>query len=490
MRRFISIGVTLATGLLFLVGLPQKVIATGCERIGPPRNNCLPCLPTGMWNASQWSSHNVPHCQPWFAAGVILDLSLEPSTTVVRLQPIPTGKPKEPPAPRFITDEPVRKPRPRVDIDEPRPVDPPMPDKPRPTLSKIHLVLMADNEAKDVGKSHAAGAELILHLMKNGIRAERIAAVARLDTTDLTSETINRKLQDVPVKADDTLLVYYSGPAEYDEAGTNVTLTPNAGGTRMPRDELRKAAVAKGARLTVLLTDPAQRPTIAEPMKKPETPDPGPAGLEKFFFATQGIVDLHGCSSGEFAAARGNYGGCFTQAFVREFGRPAGSWADMLESVKFSTNNLFKSYRLEVLKSEDLQAPAKAPYRNQESQIPAPMTPVDNLKPAAPVGGGSAPAVETKLPVPDAAVDEGERRSAKIYLRVPEKARVFIDGQPTLQTGGERGFETPPLPVNETLNYEIRMEVKGWAGVYRIEIRGGKTVMADLQVPETMAVNQ
>ena len=110
---------------------------------------------------------------------------------------------------------------------------------------------------------------------------------------------------------------------------------------------------------------------LAEPSRKTETPDPGPAGLEKLFFGTQGIVDVHGCSAGEFAAARGNFGGCFTQAFVREFGRPAGSWADMLETVKFSTNTLFKSYRLEVLESEDLQPAAKTSYRNQESQIPA-----------------------------------------------------------------------------------------------------------------------
>ena len=31
------------------------------------------------------------------------------------------------------------------------------------------------------------------------------------------------------------------------------------------------------------------------------------------------------------------------------------------------------------------------------------------------------------------------------------------------------------------------MEVNGWAGVYRIEIRGVATVMAELQVPETVA---
>ncbi len=489
MRRFISLILVVVMVVVLLVGLSQRLSAANLERVGPPCSTCLPCLPTGMWNAAPWTTPFTPSCQPWFAAGVVLDLSLDAPMTVVRLQPIPTGKPKEPPPPRFITSEPVRPPRPRVDIDEPRPNDPP--DMPKGSLSKLHVILLADNEANDTGKTNAAGAELILQLVKNGIRPERLAAVARLDTADLTPDSVTRKLQDVPVKADDTLLVYYSGAAEYDEAGTTVTLTPKVGMAKMPRDELKKMALAKGARLTILLTDPAARPTIAEPTKKAETPDPGPGGLEKLFFATQGIVDLHGCSAGEFAAARGNYGGCFTQAFVREFGRPAGTWADMLESVKFSTNNLFKSYRLEVLKSDDLQPPAKAPYRNQESQIPAPLTPVDNLKPAAPVGGGAAPVNGAQEPIlSNILVQQEERQSAKIYLRVPERAIVFIDGQLTAQTGVERGYETPPLSMTQTQNYEVRMEVQGWAGVYRIEVRGGKTVMAELQVPETVAVSR
>jgi uncharacterized protein (TIGR03000 family) len=406
-------------------------------------------------------------CQPLFASGVAIVLEREPAPSVIRLRPIPTGKPKEPPRQRPITDEPVRPKRPRIEFDD-RPDEMTQPRN----LSKLHLVLLTDNEAKDAGKAHVAGADLIVQLFKNGIRAERLGAIARLDTADLTPDTINRKLQGVPVKPDDTLLVYYSGAAEFDDGTMNVTLTPSSGMNRFPREDMKKHAMAKGARLTILLTDPASKSVLAEPAKKAETPDPGPAGLEKLFFSTQGIVDVHGCSAGEFAAARGNYGGCFTQAFVREFGRPTGSWADMLESVKFSTNNLFKSYRLEVLKSDDVQPTAKTIYRSQESQIPTQMTPVDNLKPAAPPGGAMPP-VDGKQP-------------AKIYLRVPERAVVMIDGQPTIQTGTERGYETPPLSTTDSQYYDVRVELNGWAGVYRIEVRGGANVMADLKIPETI----
>lgn len=472
MRRMLSAcaAMTIVAGM-YLAGWPMRAMADGFERIGPPCRTCdsgLPCLPTGAWNSTPWMTPTFPHvCQPLFASGVPIVLDAEVPVTVVRLKPIPTGKPKEPPPQRPITDPPVRPPRSRISIDD-QPGDMPMTGN----LSKLHVVLLTDNEAKDAGKAHAAGSELMIQLFKNGIRAERLGAIVRLDSTDLIPETINRKLQEVPVKPDDTLLVYYAGAAEFDAVTMSVTLTPSSGMTKLPRDDLKKQATAKGARLTILLTDPADKPALAEPSRKPETPDPGPAGLEKLFFSTQGIVDVHGCSAGEFAAARGNYGGCFTQAFVREFGRPAGSWADMLESVKFSTNNLFKSYRLEVLKSEDMPATAKTAYRNQESQFPAQMTPIDNLKPATPAGG-AAPPLDGNLP-------------ARIFLRVPERAVVLIDGQPTTQTGAERGFETPPLPTTVVQSYDVRVEMNGWAGLYRIEVRGGATVMAELQVPETV----
>lgn len=484
-RSFHALGIGLS--LVITILSAHWAAAGGFERVAPPARTCnseQDCLPIGVWNRAAWMTPMFPQtCQPLFASGALLGPRPPEPVTVILLGPLPQGKPKEPPPQRPITDEPSRPRRPRPDLEEIRPGDG-SGEMPRGNLSRIHLLLLIDNEAKGSGKAHAAGADLIVQLFKNGIRGDRIGAIVRLDTLDLRVETINRRLQEIAVKPDDTLLVYYSGAAQFNEAAMSIMLTPS-NQQQFPRDELRKMAANKGARLTLILSDSAEHPEVAEPARKAETPDPGPAGLEKLFFGWQGIVDIHGSSAGEFAAARGNQGGCFTQAIVREFGRPTGSWADMLESVKFSTNNLFKAYRLEVLKSDAVQPAAKALYRNQESQIPTQMTPIDNLKPAAPAGGGSAPA---EPPAPADAPPEPATKlpiaPARIFLRVPEQATLLIDGQPTRQAGGERAFETPPLNVLQPQYYDLRLELGGWVGVYRIEVRGGATIMADLQVPQ------
>ncbi|MBX7104430.1 MAG: hypothetical protein K1X57_10135 [Gemmataceae bacterium] len=457
--------------------LVVSLLGTAGATNPPSCSNCAK-LPTGAWYASPWTTPNVPACQPLFASGLPLDPEPPLPITVVRLQPIPMGVPKDPPKYRPITDEPVMPPRRRIDIDFP-----PVPDDPRtgprppinPNLgsARLHLLLLVDNEAKEVGATNAAGADLLLQLFRSGIRNERIGSVTRLGSDDLKPENIAKKIAELSAKPEDTVVAYYAGPAEYDEGSMGFVLKP--AGARLARDELKKQLLARGARLTVLLTDPAVRPVTLEPATRPETPDPGTGGLERLFFNSRGVVDVHGCSVGEFAAARGSRGGCFTLAFVREFGRPAGTWADLLESVKFSTNNLYKTFRLEVLKNDDVPAPAKAIFRNQESQVPAPLTPVDNIKPVE--GGTQLP----PAPLP------GDRQPARIMVLVPEGAQLWVDGQLTTQQGRERSFETTPLAVDRPHVYEVRMVVQDWAGLYHVAVTGGRTTQVELQIPTPVA---
>jgi hypothetical protein len=448
----------------------------------PP--SCVPCqkLPIGIWTHAPWNSPHFPGCQPLFAAGLPLDPEPPLPPTVIRLEPIPTGAPQEPPRSRPITDEPVRPPRPMIDLDRPLIPDAPK-TGPKPAMpastARLHLVLLVDAEAKDAGPAHAAGADLLAQLFKNGIRAERIATNLRLTTGSLTADEIARQINGLPVKADDALVVYYAGAAEFDEAAMKFVLTP--GQQRFPRDVVKQVAVERKARLTVVLSDPAVRPAAIEPAARPETPNPGPAGLEKLFFGYKGVIDVHANSVGEFAAARGGQGGCFTLAFVREFGRPAGSWLDLLEAVKFSTNNLYKAYRLEVIKSDAVPAPVKAIFRNQESQVPAPLTPLDNVQPVEP--GAAAP------PLPESAPKQltGDRRPARLLVRVPAEAQIWLDGRPTLQSGSDRSYEIGPIPTAFAQTYDVRMEVQGRVGVYRVDVVGGRTTAVELQLPPVIA---
>jgi uncharacterized protein (TIGR03000 family) len=351
------------------------------------------------------------------------------------------------------------------------------------TSAKIHVLTLVDDAAKDVGKVNTAGADAFLKLLKAGIRAERFGAVQRLGSADLTADTIRQRLNELEVKPDDTLVAFYFGPAEFVEATMGFNLIPSQAVGRIPREELRKQLEAKNARLTVFLSDPASELLKLEPSTRLELPEPSATALERLFFGYRGLVDMHGCSAGEFAAARGSTGGCFTLAFIREFGRPAGTWADLLEGVKFSTNNIYKSYRLDVLRNEDLAAPAKAIYRNQEAQIPALLTPIENVKPTGP----GVYAVPDLVPPVTLTVERSARQAAQLQVRVPLAAVIWLDGRITTQVGVERTFETPPIEVDRSRTYELRVELDGWVGVYQVAVCGGQSSKVELVVPEAVA---
>lgn len=447
---------------------------------------CPTChrLPTGVWAAYPWTTPFTPTCQPLFASGLPLAPEPPQPESVIRLQPIPVGPPKEPPKYRPITSEPVLPPRIKIDLDKTNPDSPPREGTrpmvpPATSAARLHMIFLVDTEAKDAGAVHVTSADLIQGLFKKGVRSERVGTILRLNSGDLEPAKIAERLAGLEVKADDTLLVFYAGPAEYDEASMGFVFTPTAG--RLARDELRKQILAKNARLSILLSDPATQPSKIEPSAKTETPDPGATGLERLVFGSKGVVDVHGCSVGEFAAARGTKGGCFTLAFCREFGRPAGGWADLLESVKFTTNNLYKTYRLDVLKADDTPAPVKAIFRNQESQVPAPLTPVDNIKGAE--QGQKPPAGEVAPPQ-----YTGTRLPAALVIRLPEDAQLWLDGQRTTQTGAERQFVTMPLATDAAHVYEIRMVVNGWGGIYQVQVNPGQTTRVDLQIPTAHVV--
>jgi len=416
-----------------------------------------------------------------FAGGEPLGPPPPDPITVIRLQPIPTGPPKEQPPTKPITAEPVRPIRPPIDIDIPGDQPPVMPL----TTARVHLLTLVDSDAKVLGKVHTAGADLITKLLKSGIREQRFGTVMRLGSADLSSATVAQKIKELEVTRDDTIVVYYAGNAEFDETALGFKLAPSQAPAKWPREELKKLLDAKNVRLIVLLSDSASEFVAVEPSSRPELQDPGPTALERLFFGYQGVVDIHGCSAGEFAAARGTAGGCFTLAFVREFGRPAGSWADLLEGVKFSTNNLFKSYRLDVLRADELPAANKATYRNQESQIPAALTPLDNVRPITP----GAYHVPTFAP-PIVLTSQNDRKPAHVQLRVPADAHIWLDGKPTTLTGEVRVFETGPIETDRYRNCEVRLEHNGWVGVFQVPIRGGQTSKVEPVVRGTITTGR
>ena len=48
--------------------------------------------------------------------------------------------------------------------------------------------------------------------------------------------------------------------------------------------------------------------------------------------------------------------------------------------------------------------------------------------------------------------------STQIQLEVPASAKVWFDGQPTIQTGSSRTFVSPPLATGFKYHYAVRIE--------------------------------
>ena len=446
---------------------------------------CANCPVPGLLNppANAWTTPYYRTCTPVFAGGdplMPLPDELDPHNVLISA-PFYQGPPPERPRERMIT-EPVRRPiRPGLsdiqnpDTPRPRPTGPSI----RNTSGRLHLVILADKKAKDTGKTNVAGAELFERLLREGVRVEMIGRVEKDTDGALDTDAILKTIGDMSVQPDDTLVVYYAGPAEWNESGKNFVLAPTGSARMLPRETLVKSATDKKARLTVVLTDPAANPFIAKPPSKPEVAELTPSALEHWFFNFRGVVDVHASSPSEFAAARGEYGGVFTLAFIREFGRPAGNWADMFETVKFSTSTIYKSYRVDVLKSDAVTAAQKTTYRNQETQVPTLLTPINNVEPVK--TGASNPATT------DDSVMVKSGNPARLDVHLPANAKLWIDGRPTLQAGTDRMFELPVGPDEGDTLCELRIEVNNWFGIYRVTVSPGKTVKVDLKVPTEVA---
>ncbi len=377
----------------------------------------------------------------------------------------PRGAVKPPPAPTVKSEEPKAPAEPET---PPVPTEP----KPRPPVSKLYLVLLADDKAADGGAANKAGAALIERLVRDGVTKDRLGSVVALVGADATAETLRDRLAGLPIRADDAVLCYYSGPVTYDDATKAYTLAP--AGTKLPRADLLAELQLQFRGQIVLLTDaPANVVRVEVP---PFEFPPVVAPLEKLLIGPKRVIDLHAAAPGEAAFARGSEGGFFTLAAVQELADGPQSWPEFTAAVTATTGRLYKQFRTAVLMSDAVPAELKRLYREQPTQTPS-TPPTPDMSSAVPVLPQALPA----LPPPERVAkltSDSPPRPAEIVVRVPIGAKLWIDGEPTRQTATERRFETPPLKSGKTYGYRLRVEFSkdGRPTVWerRIEIRAGE----------------
>jgi uncharacterized protein (TIGR03000 family) len=104
---------------------------------------------------------------------------------------------------------------------------------------------------------------------------------------------------------------------------------------------------------------------------------------------------------------------------------------------------------------------------------------------AKPDDAGAAPA---QRPAAPAAATPARQETASLTVVVPADAEVFIEGDPTMETGTERRFVTPPLTVGAKYRYTIRAR---WSQdgapvdkTRKVQITGGAKVSIDFTTPE------
>lgn len=347
----------------------------------------------------------------------------------------------------------------------PKPVTPPAPTPPsvKPTTTaKLYALILVDDGNKENGPANKAGAALFEKMLKDGVPASRLGEFWTLSGLSLTHDKIRDTLATMPIQADDTIVCFFSGAATFDEAAKTFMLSATAGG-QFPRAELRAELLLQKARLTVFITDaPAHR---VQPENVPVLPDTGgPFQLEGLFFRHKGLVDVHAAAATENAFPRGNEGGMFTLALAQAAGRlnnadQAGAWSKLFEDAVVTTERIFRAYRQLVLDSDTVTAEEKRPYREQQTQTPTALSPIDQVVPA------------TAAPKP-----------AEIIVKAPAGAKLSIDGKPTRQSGATRRFETPELQPGKTYRYLLRLELHGRDSEQRaVDIRAGETVTVDFR---------
>lgn len=341
------------------------------------------------------------------------------------------------------------------------------PQTPPAAPARLHLLLLVDDTNKDAGPANKAGAALLEKTIRAGIPEDRLGTIETLAGADLNPDRARARILALGIRPQDTVMGFYSGAADYDEATRSYTLRP-ANGARIRRADLRGLLLDRGAALTVLLTDtPASR--VVPEMLPPLAPQTGPFSLDRLMFGNRGVVDLQAAAANQSAFPRDGESGLFTLALVDylrtlKADGPDPTWAGLADRVRAATDSMYVDYRRAVLTSDKVSAEDKRAYREQTHQTPAFLTPLNMVTP-------TPPPVEAKVVT--------RPQAAEIVVRVPASAKVFVEDRPTKQVGTERRFETADLQPGRPYTYAIRAEVdrdgQKLSETKRVTVRSGET---------------
>ncbi len=215
-----------------------------------------------------------------------------------------------------------------------------------------HVLIVADTVDRNVGRITEQDALTMGYLMKNSIPRDRLSLHV-LYGEQATPADVGRYYEGLRVDPRDAVLLFYSGHGAWDpERGHLLTL--NAG--TVARSDLLRVMQAKGARLTVLVTNCCSNWVRTRAFGRDDE-DAGTFSKEGFspvlrclLFQHQGVVDFTAAKQGTYAWGDLE-GGWFTIALARVLqasphqldlnGDGFVSWDEVFRLVRSQTQTVF-----------------------------------------------------------------------------------------------------------------------------------------------------
>ncbi len=242
------------------------------------------------------------------------------------------------------------------------------------SIVMIHAVATKDPQ---IGPKIAKNIPEMKQLFDSHIAKRYLREYILLKDDDCASIPIAEALHRVQISPQDTLMFYFQGHGAYDP---NAADQDPASGQFLdfPREDmwrqmLLRALQAKGARLTVLITDMCNNRSAMDIVPRREfrskaIPIEGWTGLEELLLCYTGTIDLTSASRGQYAWSSIDIGGWFTNAFVEALAASSSvpadrSWTAVWESTKQKTESVFKK-RQQIYGTQFIQ------LRRQKTMMP------------------------------------------------------------------------------------------------------------------------
>lgn len=213
---------------------------------------------------------------------------------------------------------------------------------------RLHALIVADTADPSVGSLVDIDGRRFYELLTDEIPEIRRGRVEVLKGSNVTSETLFRTIDEMPVTPEDTVFCYFTGHGAYvRERGQVLRMS---GGQLVPRADLLTRLRGKRARLTVLITDACSNivePRVFASIREAEGIDHDVCRY--LFFRHVGVVDLHAAAPGEEAVALNGTGSLFTASLIDVLRQPNSmfprtpiTWRDVVGEAARRTADRFK----------------------------------------------------------------------------------------------------------------------------------------------------